>query len=122
MRFDLRPGLDFDDTTASAVAEQRGRIGETRRPGRTGPGRVDTIEELFVGDFRGRGNQGTDVHLARAAEDDAILIDDVDRAVSLDAAQDPARSGVVEYAVERNPIPVSLLVEAQVGPLTHVEG
>ncbi|MND90032.1 hypothetical protein D3C80_821080 [compost metagenome] len=105
-------------------------VGEGRRQDRRLPpvgagrlGRVDAaLEELDVRDIRRRGDQVTDVDLRGAAENDAVAVDDIDRAVRLDAAQDLGRIGAgVGDAVQGDPVGMALLVEDQIRLATDVE-
>ncbi|MNX42434.1 hypothetical protein D3C86_728560 [compost metagenome] len=105
-------------------------VGEGRRQDRRLPpvgagrlGRVDAaLEELDVRDIRRRGDQVTDVDLRGAAENDAVAVDDIDRAISLDAAQDLGRIGAgVGDAVQGDPVGMALLVEDQIRLAPDVE-
>ncbi len=78
-------------------------------------------EELAVGDVGAGGDQGSDIDLATAAEDDAALVDDQDLTVRLDVAEDLARRGAAGHAVERHPVGVALLIEIDRGPRADVE-
>src|SRR5687768_5643966 len=121
MGCDLRAGLDLHHAAASSVAEKCRGIGEAWIPGRACLRRIDAAQELFVRDFRRRGDQCADIHLRSAAEDNAVLIDDVNRTVSLDVAEDLAwLAVVVEHAIEGDPVAIALLVETQIGLLADI--
>ena len=56
-------------------------------------GLIDPGKELLVRQAERGGDQRVDVDLARAAENDAVLVDHVDLALGLDGAEDLARCG-----------------------------
>ncbi len=96
--------------------------GETRQIGPVGLRRIDAIgQELLVGDPGRRGDQRADIDLARAAKDDAALVDDQDLAQRIDVAEDLARTEIADDAVERGP-GAGLLIEVDRGLRTDVEG
>src|ERR1700738_458081 len=77
---------------------------------------------IVVAEVQGGRDQGADVDLARSAEDDAVLVDEINLAIGLDLAENLARhAGRVIDLVERHPSPVAALVKRQGRGLADVE-
>ncbi|GCC44699.1 hypothetical protein chiPu_0029071, partial [Chiloscyllium punctatum] len=108
------------DQRAALDHDLAARAGEVRHIDVAALARIDAITELAVGDVGAGGDQRADIDLARAAEDDAVLIDHQHLAGSGDAAEDLARPGVADDAVQRGPV-AGLLVEVERGLAADVE-
>jgi hypothetical protein len=95
---------------------------EDRGP-QTGAGEQPALQEALVvvgaerrRQVQRRGDQGVDVDLAGAGEDDAVAIDEIDLTVGLDLALDLARhTGRIIDLVERHPAGIAPLVEVDRG-------
>ncbi len=77
--------------------------------------------ELVITDIEGRCDQRADIDLARAAEDDAVLVDDIDLAVGLDIAKDLTWTEIADHPVQCNPVSVAMLIERERGLGADIE-
>ncbi len=120
-----------DAAGAGRVARQQNRIRLKVR-------RIEiadaTVEEAVVAggeivaeQVERRGDQGTDIDLAGSAENDAVAVDQIDRAFGLDLSEDLARhAGRIEHPVEHDPVVARAgiagrLVEIDLGVPADVE-
>jgi hypothetical protein len=112
------PSAPFGSREAGGVnaGEQKLVVGIVQQP---------AIDQVHVDGKRG-GDEGVDVDLGGAAEDDAVLVDDVDLAAGFDGTEDLGRgNGVALDDVEGDPLALDRaaggLVEIKGGFCTDVE-
>ena len=105
--------LDHDLTTRSSKARHIAAV-DLRAENAIGA-------ELRIVDIRARRHQRPDIHLAIAAEDDAVAVDDQHLAVGLDIAEDLTRPDAGSDAVEHGPVAIALLIEGQRGARADIE-